>query len=91
MTEPNNVEQPFVMPSKRTIWTVRLVLLALVALWVGVGIYFHMEAREARAKVEHNRLEAQRQEQRLRRETNYKQRVQDRTYIPATRNAVDGR
>ena len=91
MTEPNTVEQPFVMPSKRTIWIVRLVVLGLVGIWVAGAVYLHSQVRDARAKVEQNRLEAQRQEQRLRRGANYQQRVQERTYMPATRNAVDGR
>ena len=91
MSQPSNVEQPFVIPSKRTIWTIRLVVLGLIGIWIAGAVYLRMQVRDARAKVEQNRLAAQRQEQRLRRGAIYQQRVQEHNYVPATRNALDGR
>jgi len=63
----------------------------LLVAWFGLGFYLHMQVVESRAKVEKNRIEAQRKDARARREAQYKQEVQQRTKAPQTRNVFDGR
>lgn len=81
-------QEPF---SKRTLWTIRLVLLGLTIAWFSLGIYLHFQAKVSRAKVEQNRIEAERRQDFLRRSTQYKQQVQERTQGTRSRNLFDGR
>ncbi len=84
-----NTPQDIYIPSKRTIWTIRLVLLGLFGIWLAGTIYLHQEIKESRAKVEQKRMEAQRREERVRRGAQYQQAVQERSRKPQSRNALD--
>ena len=81
-------------PKRWPRWKVVLFLIGvaiLIIAWFGLGIYLHYQVVEARARVEKNRIEAQRKDARARREAQYKQEVQQRTKAPQTRNVFDGR
>ena len=62
----------------------------LVISWFALGIYLHVQAAQSRAKVERNRIEAQRKMEVMRRESQYKQDWQQRTHT-GVRNVFDGR
>lgn len=84
-----NTPQDIYIPSKRTVWTIRIVLLGLFGIWLTGTIYLHQEIKESRARVEQARLEAQRREERVRRGAQYQQAVQERSRKPQSRNALD--
>ena len=69
-----------------------LVLMSILTLaWFALGIYLHVEAAKSRAKVEQNRLEAQRREEFMRRGVQYQQELQQRNQAPRVRNVFEGR
>ena len=86
-----SAQQTLVIPSKRTLWTIRIVLLGLVGIWLVVATYLHYQVRQARAAVEQERIEANRRQEYVRRGVQYKQELQERTQTPQTRNAFDKR
>ena len=63
----------------------------LVIAWFALGIYLHVQVVQSRAKVEQNRLEAQRREEVMRRGVQYKQELEQRNQAPRVRNVFDGR
>ena len=78
--------------SRRTLWTIRLILLALLAIWIGGAIYLHQQVQRDRALVEKVRLEAKHQEERARREASYQYQLQERAaHSSRVQNAVDAR
>jgi len=77
--------------SKPVLWTLRIVLVGLVALWVAGGLYLNNQVKQDEQRIEQARLETQRKEARMRREAQYEQEVQQRTRAPQTRNVFDGR
>lgn len=77
--------------SKQKLRVVLGVLVILTVAWFCLGIYLHMQVAQSRAKVEQNRIEAERRQDFLRRSTQYKQQVQERTQGARSRNLFDGR
>ena len=63
----------------------------LVIAWFGLGLYLHVQVVHSREKVAQNRLEAQRKEEFLRRDAQYRQDLERRTQAPRVRNVFDGR
>ena len=87
----SSAPSPYPQFSKRTIWTIRAVLIALFVLWVAGGIYLNNQVKQDEQRIEQARLEAQRKDTRARRAAQYQQEVQQRTKAPQTRNVFDGR
>lgn len=85
------VSTSYSMPSKPVIWTLRIVLLGLVALWVAGGIYLNNQVKQDEARIEQARLEAQRRDERLRRTAQYRQELQERSKKPQSTNVFEGR
>ncbi len=77
--------------SKRTVWKIRILLIALVGLWIAGGLYLNNQVKQDEKRIEQARLEAQRRDERLRRGARYRQDLQERTQAQQTRNAFDGR
>ena len=84
-----STQETLVIPSKRTLWTIRIVLLGLVGIWLAGAMYLHSQVKQARAAVEQERIEANRRQEYVRRGVQYKQALQERTQTPQTRNAFD--
>lgn len=63
----------------------------LVIAWFALGIYLHRQAAQSRAKLERNRLEAQRRAEFKRQEAQYKYEWEQRTQTPRVRNVFNGR
>ena len=63
--------------SRRTVWTIRLVLLGLLAIWVAGAVYLHQDVAEKRAKRERAQAEFNRREEFLRRGTQYRQQLKE--------------
>lgn len=85
------VDNPILLWPKPKLWTVRILLWILIIGWFALGYYLHDQAAKSRAKVERNRIEAQRQEEILRRAAQYRQSLQDRNQASSVRNVFDGR
>lgn len=85
-----NTSENVYVPSKRAIWMVR-VMFCLFIIWLIGAIYLHQQVVQSRAKVEQNRIAAQRKEERIRRAAQYQQDVQQRTKAPQKRNAFGGK
>lgn len=81
-----NRQVPF---SKRTLWTIRIVLLGLVVSWFSLGIYLHYQAKASRAKVEQNRIEQSRRNEFLRRGAQYRQELEEFNQGVHSHNAFD--
>ena len=77
--------------SKPVLWTLRVVVVGLVALWVAGGVYLNNQVKQDEQRIEQARMEAQRRDARARREAQYKHEVQQRTQAPQTRNVFDKR
>ncbi|MBQ8033290.1 MAG: hypothetical protein IJ266_05010 [Elusimicrobiaceae bacterium] len=86
-----NEEDTLVPFSKRTLWTIRGVLLGLAVMWFSLGIYLHHQAAQSKAKVERNRIEAARRQEFQRRGAQYRQDLQNFNQGVRSRNVFDGR
>lgn len=76
--------------SRRTIWTVRIVLLALFAAWAVIGVYLFSQLRQSSRELEEARLEQTRREERVRRAAVYRQALEESdSPRTTTQNAVD--
>lgn len=87
----HSVNNPVLLWSKRKLWTVRLVLLALLGSWFAIGFYLHHQVVQNRTKLEQQRIETARHNEFLRRGAQYRQDLQQRTGTPRVRNAFDGK
>ncbi len=75
--------------SKPVTWMIRIGLIALIILWVAGGLYLNNQVKQDELRIQQARMEAQRQDTRLRMEAQYQQELQQRTRSPRTRNAFD--
>lgn len=67
-----------------------LVVLALIlAAWFALGYYLHLQVVQSRAKVEQNRIEANRRQEFKRRGAQYRQELQQRRQPARTRSIFD--
>ncbi len=60
---------------KWKLWTLRMVVLVFLLLWVGLWFYLHTQAEQSRALIERRRIEASRRQESARRQAAYQQAV----------------
>ncbi len=77
--------------SRPVVWVLRIAIIGLFSLWIAGGLYLNYQVKQDERRIEETRLEAQRREERIRRGTQYKQELQERTQTPRSRNVFEGR
>ena len=82
---------PMPVVSKRAARIFRWVAGGLLLVWLLGAFYFHEQVKNDERKLEQAQIEANRREERLRRDSAYQQELHQRNQTPRTRNVFDGR